>query len=129
MSNSALKRNVGITSVSALASTATLVCCVLPAVLVSVGAGATLVSLLGQFPQLIWLSQHKAWVFGFAGICLLGSAMVLHWQRSLPCPADPAKGRQCAQLRRYSSWMFGFALSAFVLGACFAFVLPLMYTQ
>lgn len=124
MSNSTLKRNVGIAGVSALASSATLVCCVLPAVLVSIGAGTTLVSLIGQFPQLIWLSQHKGWVFGLAGASLLASACVLYWQQGLPCPADPIAGRQCARLRRISTWMFGFALSVFLLGAGFAFVLP-----
>ena len=38
-----------------LASSGTLVCCVLPAVMVSLGAGATLAGLVTAVPQLIWL--------------------------------------------------------------------------
>lgn len=126
MTNATLKRNLGIAGISALASSATLVCCVLPAVLVSVGAGTALVSLLGHFPQLIWLSLHKGWVFGLAGASLVASACVLYWQRRLPCPVDPVAGRQCARLRQMSKWMFAFALSAYLIGVAFAFVLPML---
>ena len=37
------------------ASTGTLVCCALPAVLVALGAGAALSSLVAVFPQIVWL--------------------------------------------------------------------------
>jgi hypothetical protein len=122
--NGALKRNLGVTGLTALASSATLVCCVLPAVLISVGAGAVLASLVSEFPQLIWLSRHKGLVFGFAGVMLAISVVLLRWQRTLPCPADPVAGRQCARLRRLSTALFCFAVLAYLTGAFFAFVLP-----
>jgi hypothetical protein len=124
MNNGALKRNLGVTGLSALASSATLVCCVLPALLISVGAGAALASVVSQFPQLIWLSQHKALVFGFAGLMLALSAVLIRWQRSLPCPIDSIAVRQCARLRRVSTALFGFAALAYLIGVLFAFVLP-----
>src|SRR6185503_5707502 len=62
-----------------LASSTTLVCCVLPAALVSLGAGAALVGLVTAVPQLIWLSEHKALVFGTAAALLVISGIVL-WQ-------------------------------------------------
>ena len=43
------QRNVGVAFGTLLASSATLVCCVLPAVLVSLGAGAVLVGLVSAF--------------------------------------------------------------------------------
>ena len=48
-------RNVGVALGTLLASGATLLCCVLPAVLVSIGAGATLVALVSALPQLVWV--------------------------------------------------------------------------
>ena len=45
-----LRRNVGFAFGALLASSATLVCCVIPAVLVSLGAGAVLVGLVSSFP-------------------------------------------------------------------------------
>lgn len=107
-----------------VASSGALVCCVLPAAMVSLGAGASLVSLLGAFPQLIWLSQHKAWVFGVAVLMLLVSGRLLHRARFAPCPADPALAKACQHLRRWSAGLYWVAVLATATGALFAFVLP-----
>jgi hypothetical protein len=117
-------RNVGVAFGTLLASTTTLVCCVLPAVLVSIGAGAVMVGLVSTFPQLVWLSEHKALVFGIAGVLLAGSGMMIWHARTLPCPIDPVAARSCTRLRRISAWLYGVSLVAFVAGALFAFALP-----
>lgn len=117
-------RAVGAAATAVLASTATLVCCVLPAVLVSLGAGAVLVGLVSTFPQLVWLSEHKGLVFGLAGALLAAAGAVLSWTRRLPCPADPAAARQCRRLRTVSHWLYGIAAALYAVGGFFAFVLP-----
>lgn len=119
-----LKRNVGFAFGTLLASTTTLVCCVLPAVLVSLGAGAVLAGLVSSFPQLVWLSEHKAGVFAVAGMLLAASGVMIWRARRLPCPADPAAARACARLRAVSALLYGVSALAFALGALFAFVLP-----
>lgn len=119
-----LRQSVGASAGALLTSSATLVCCVLPAVLVSLGAGATLVGLVTTFPQLIWLSEHKSAVFGIAGIMLLGSGVLLWNARRLPCPIEPNAARACVRLRRVSYGMFTFALLAYATGITFAFVIP-----
>ena len=118
------KRNVGVAFGTLLASSATLVCCVLPAVLVSLGAGAALVGLIGAFPQLVWLSEHKCWVFGIAGVLLAASGVMLWHARRLPCPADPSAARACTRLRRVSASLYLVAAGSYCLGAMFAFALP-----
>jgi hypothetical protein len=118
------QRNVGVAFGTLLASSATLVCCVLPAVLVSLGAGAALVGLVSAFPQLVWLSEHKGWVFGIAGVLLAASGALLWHARRLPCPVDPAAARSCMRLRRVSHTLYFVALASYLLGALFAFVLP-----
>ena len=115
------RRNVGIAALTLVASSGTLVCCVLPAVLVSIGAGATLVGLISAVPQLIWLSEHKAGVFALAGLLLLGSGVLLWKARALPCPLDPKVARSCQRLRKVSHWLYGIAALAYVSGAVFAF--------
>ena len=45
-------------------SLGTLLCCALPALLVTLSMGATLVGLVSYIPFLITLSEHKLWVFG-----------------------------------------------------------------
>jgi hypothetical protein len=69
------------------ASSATLVCCVLPAALVAVGAA--LAALVTAIPQLVWLSEHKSLVFGVAGSLLAISGISLWITRRalvLLCP-------------------------------------------
>ena len=118
-----LRRNVGFATGSLLASSATLLCCVLPAVLVSVGAGAAVVGLVSAFPQLVWLSEHKVGVFLVATILLAASGVLMLNARHLPCPADPKAARTCARLRRASVILFGISAVSLAAGATFAFVL------
>jgi hypothetical protein len=119
-------RNLGVATGALVAGASTLVCCALPAVLVSLGAGAVLVGLISAVPQLIWLSEHKLAVFGSALLILALSGMVLWRARRLPCPVDPTAARNCLRLRRVSAALYLVALGAYALGALFALVLPIM---
>jgi hypothetical protein len=114
-------RNVGVAFGTLLASSTTLVCCVLPAVLVSLGAGSVLVGLVSTFPQLVWLSEHKVGVFAVAGVLLAMSGFTIWRARRMPCPVDPSAARSCKRLRRVSAVLYGISAVAFVGGALFAF--------
>ncbi|MEQ1683671.1 MAG: hypothetical protein ABL916_08485 [Burkholderiaceae bacterium] len=106
------------------ASSGTLVCCALPALLVALGAGATLSSLVSAVPQLVWLSEHKGPVFTFAAL-MLAAAGALQWHnRSAPCPTDAALRDACLRTRRVSAWVYFLALALFGIGAWFAFAAP-----
>jgi hypothetical protein len=102
----------------------TLVCCALPALLVTLGAGAALAGLVSVFPQIVWLSEHKAWVFGIAAVAMaVGGA--LQWRnRNAPCPTDPTLRDACLRTRRWSARVYGVSLLFLALGAWFAFVQP-----
>jgi len=119
-----LRRNAGLAFAALLTSSATLLCCVLPAVMVAFGAGAALAGLVSTVPQLIWLSEHKVFVFGSAALMLAFAGLALWRARSLPCPAEAAAARACRRLRRVSGFLYAFALAAFIIGGAFAFVLP-----
>jgi len=121
---SALTRSVVLTAATLLSSVGTLVCCVLPAILVAVGAGAALAGLVTAIPQLVWLSEHKLWVFGIAFALLAASGGVTWYSRSVPCPSDPAAARACQRLRRVNGVLYGIAWIIFTLGFTFAFILP-----
>lgn len=118
-------RDIWLAILALATSGGTLVCCVLPAVLVSLGAGAALAGLVTAVPQLVWLSAHKALVFGSAGIALLVSGLAINATRKRPCPVDPVLGAACMRLRRVSAVLWFVALACTTLGATFAFVLPL----
>jgi hypothetical protein len=124
MSETKFARDAGLAITALLASSATLVCCGLPAVLVAIGAGAALAGLITAVPQLIWLSEHKPLVFGIAGALLSISGVALWVGRRAPCPTDPELARSCQRLRRISVVIYAAASFSFVVGAAFAFVLP-----
>src|SRR5689334_21105593 len=101
------------------------VCCALPALLVALGAGAALASVVSAVPQLVWFSLWKGEVFGLAGIAL-AIAGAMQWRaRRAPCPADPALAAACARARRASRVVYGASLAVFGVGAFFAFAAPL----
>jgi len=122
--NARLQQTTGLTFAALLASSGTLICCVLPAVMVTLGAGATLAGLIGAFPQLVWLSEHKPLLFGSAALLLVASGAALWRARSLPCPAEPRMAAACRRLRKISGVVYALALLAFATGTAFAFVLP-----
>lgn len=103
-------------------SFSTLFCCAIPALLVSIGAGAAVIGLVSTFPQLIWLSEHKVGLFIFAGTMLMLSALMRYLTRNAPCPADPAKAKSCLRLRRWSLGIFLFSLIMYATGFYFAFI-------
>jgi hypothetical protein len=102
-------------------STATLVCCALPALFVALGMGAVVAGLVSAVPQITWLSENKLLVFGGSGV-LVGLAAWLQWRaRNAPCPSDPAAARACQRLRTASVVILVIAVVAWCIGAFFAF--------
>lgn len=110
---------------SLFASGGTLVCCALPALLVTLGAGAALSSVIAVFPQIVWLSEHKTPIFVLAAV-MLALAGYLQWRaRMLPCPLDPALAAACMRTRKISRRIYGASVVMFLIGGYFAFVAPL----
>ena len=105
-----------------LSSFTTLLCCALPALLVSLGAGAVLASLVTAVPQLVWISEHKTPLFAFAGVMLLLSGIYSYRQRNAPCPTNPLQAKSCLRLRRISARVFYLSTVLYVIGFFFAFL-------
>ena len=109
-------------TLSLFASTSTLLCCALPALLVTLGLGASLAGLVSAAPWLVALTKYKAWLFAGSGL-MLAFAGWMHWRaRLLPCPADPAQARACVRLRAFSGWMLGISAAIWAVGFFFAFL-------
>lgn len=109
---------------SLFASSSTLVCCALPALLVALGAGAALSSLVSVFPQVVWLSEHKEGVFVFAGVAMAASGALQWRNRNAPCPTDPALRHACLQTRKVSRRAYLFSAVVYLVGGWFAFIQP-----
>ncbi len=100
----------------------TLLCCAIPSTLVLLGFGATLASFLGNFPQLIWLSENKGIVFGLSFVMLGISYAAQKYSQSQVCPID--KKEDCESTKDWSKPLFWISLSINVVGSFYAFILP-----
>lgn len=111
---------------SLFTSTGTLICCALPALLVALGAGAALSTLISVVPGLVWVSEYKEVVFGMAGVMLTISGW-LQWRgRFAPCPVDPAQRDACLRTRKTSQHVYWVSVVIYAVGGWFAFVQPLL---
>ena len=96
---------------SLFTSLGTLLCCALPSLLVLLGLGATVASVLAEVPWLVALSHHKNWVFIVAGVLISGnlvyvSAVAPRLQaRSGACdPIDPGACQTASRFSRIVLW-------------------------
>lgn len=112
------------TTLTLFTSFSTLICCALPALFVTLGAGAVLAGIVSNVPQLVWLSEHKIALFIFAGTMLTVSGFLRYQSRNAPCPIDQDQARACGRLRRASAYIYGFSVAIYLTGFFFAFVAP-----
>ena len=117
-------RETAAPTVALVTSLSTLICCTLPAVMITLGMGAALSSLTSNVPQLIWLSERKPMVFGGSFVLLCLALGVRYLTRNMPCPADPAQAKACARLRALGGWVLYIGFGVWAVGAFSAFILP-----
>lgn len=103
-------------------SLGTLVCCAIPSTLVLLGLGASLSGFLGEFPQLIWLSENKGLVFTVSFTMLFLSFASQKYAENLSCPID--KKADCESTRKWSKPLLYVTLVINIVGAFYAFLLP-----
>lgn len=114
-------RETAAPALALFASTSTLLCCALPALLVTIGAGAVMAGLASSVPGYIWLTEHKALLFMVAGVLLAGASWARWASRNAPCPIDPRQARVCTLMRRAGGITLWVAVGAYVVGGFFAF--------
>ncbi len=110
------------TFLSLFTSFSTLICCALPVLLVTLGMGASLASLISLFPWIVVVSKYKIQIFIFAGFLLLISAYSFWQGKYLPCPSDPVKAKSCSRLRTINLIMLIISTIIYFVGFFFAFL-------
>jgi mercuric ion transport protein len=90
---------------SLFSSFSTLICCALPSILVLLGLGTTVASLLSAAPWLVSLSRHKIWTFSIAGTLISASFVMTYiiaprLQEGEVCAADDPT--TCGEVSKFS---------------------------
>ena len=103
-------------------SSATLLCCALPALLVVLAGGAAMGALLSTFPWLVPLSSNKEWIFLGAGLLLLfNGILTLRPKGKVACAITGGKG--CEVAGNFTKGMFWFSILLYGIGGFVAFAL------
>ncbi len=95
---------------SLFSSFSTLICCALPSVLVLLGMGTAVASLLSAAPWLVSLSRHKIWTFSIAGTLIAASFVMTYvvaprLQQGVACEADdPTTCGEVSKLSKVVLW-------------------------
>jgi mercuric ion transport protein len=95
---------------SLFGSFSTLICCALPSVLVLLGMGTAVASLLSAVPWLVNLSRHKVWTFSIAGALIAASFVMTYvvaprLREGEACAAgDPTACGEASRLSRVFLW-------------------------
>lgn len=111
---------------SLFASSSTLICCAIPALLVSLGAGAALASLVSVFPQIVWISEHKEIIFSISAFLMIVTGVIQWRNQKAPCPMNIELRNACLKTRKVSLRIYLFSLALMAVGAWFAFIQPLL---
>jgi mercuric ion transport protein len=95
---------------SLFGSFSTLICCALPSVLVLLGMGTAVASLLSAAPWLVSLSRHKIWTFSIAGMLIAASFVMTYvvaprLRIGENCDADdPSTCGEVSRVSRFVLW-------------------------
>ncbi len=116
-----LKRTGGLAWLTLFASGGTLICCALPATLVTLGLGATVAAFTSSFPVLVTLSEHKVWVFVLSGALLLLSGWLLY-RAGRRCPVEPGPGALCARSQVWNRRLYGLSVFLWLIGFSVAYL-------
>ena len=107
-----------------LSSSSTLLCCALPAILVSMGAGAVFANVISVFPALTVASRFKVEITVITLIILVAVGVLHSKTAKMPCPADPGLGRACLQSRKRSRIVYYLSCIIFCIASIFTFIIP-----
>jgi mercuric ion transport protein len=121
-----VRRAVLLNYFSLFGSFSTLICCALPSVLVLLGMGTTVASLLSAAPWLVSLSRHKIWIFSIAGALSAMSFLMTYLvaprlRQGEACEADDPT--TCGEISKISRIML---LGSAIIWTCGFFVAYLL---
>ena len=80
------------------ASSSTLVCCAIPALLVAIGATGALISLFSNIPFLITISENKEMVFTISGLLIIIAFWTQRKDEIDSCELDDTLMMSCLSL-------------------------------
>jgi mercuric ion transport protein len=125
------KRSAVLNYLSLFTSAGTLLCCALPSLLVLLGLGASVASMLSFLPWLVTLSRHKVWTFSISGALIaftfVNTYYIVPRLRTQECSPDNPVG--CAAASRLSKILLWVSAVIYGVGFFVAYALGPILTK
>jgi mercuric ion transport protein len=125
------KRSAVLNYFSLFTSLSTLLCCALPSLLVLVGLGTSVASMLSFMPWLVTLSRHKQWTFAVSGILTALSFVNMYYIapriRAKQCGADDPSA--CEEASRVTIILLWVSAGIYAVGVFVAYALGPILTR
>ena len=100
----------------------TLICCALPALLVTLGMGAVVISAVSAFPWLIPLTRNKEWLFLCVGLLIsVNFFLVYRPRKQLACDVQSG-GDGCKVARDWNRTVLWLSAGIYALGLFMAYL-------
>lgn len=103
----------------------TLLCCAIPIILVSLGLGTVVATMVSSAPWLITLSQYKGWMFLLSGLLIALSIWAVY-RPNRSCPTDPTLAAACEQANTWNRRFIIISATMWLIGFLAAYALPLL---
>lgn len=119
------KRSALLSYLSLFTSVSTLLCCALPSLLVLLGLGASVASMLSFLPWLVTLSHHKRGTFLISGVLIALSFVNMYYiaPRLKTQQCSPDNPTACDDASRASKVLLCISAVTYALGFFVAYVL------
>lgn len=121
------KFDISLSFLSLFAASSTLICCAIPALFVTLGAGVSFATLVTTFPLLVSLSKFKIYLSVSTFIMLIIAGYFNYVSFYSPCPLDPELGELCLRLRKRSRYIYYFSWFIFLCATTFTYLVPSLY--
>jgi hypothetical protein len=125
------KRSALLSYFSLFTSVGTLLCCALPSLLVLLGLGASVASMLSFLPWLVTLSHHKQWTFSVSGTLIAFSFVNMYYLaprlRAQKCLPDNASA--CEDASKFSKVLLWGSAAIYSVGLFVAYALGPILTR
>ena len=115
-------KEASLTWLTFLTSTTTLLCCTIPILLITLGFGATLASVVSDLTWWGKISEYKFLIFITSGLLLLITFWVLRKAGQI-CPIDPLLAKKCQKIRKWNWRILWLSITIWVVGFISAYLL------
>ena len=121
-----MKKPVSWTWILLFTTSGTLVCCVIPILLVSLGFGAVVATMASSASWLVALSQNKGLMFISSGTLIALAAFAVY-RSGRSCPIEPELALACERADKWNRRFINVSAAMWGIGFLAAYALPLVY--